>query len=690
MERGAGVGYHPPMTPEAEILPEDPAVLRAMVLGLRAQIAGVEAANRAYDALVQALRITIAKLKKQRFGPSSEKIERELAQLELALESLETARAAADPTPEADTPEAEEAPAAAPDGVPPRRRRGKPRIAADAPRETIMLDPGERCPDCGGALRLVGEDVAEILDFIAARLKVVEIHRPKKSCRDCERMVQTPAPPRPIPRGMAGPALLAHILVAKYDDHLPLYRQGEIFARMGADLPRSTLIDWCGQAAGALRPLADLIRDVVTASDRIHADDTPIRVLDPRKRRVEGLERGVKEGRIWVYVKDDRPWAGGDPPAAAYWFSPDRKGEHPRAHLADFNGILQADAYTGFRELYEPDPDGIARVREAACWAHLRRDFHDVWKATDSPIAREALERIGALYDVEAAINGKPRDIRHAARQRESRPRVEAFRSWCERQLTLIPGKGDLAKAMRYALRRWESFTLFLDDGRVAIDTDDVEQPLSSPPSAPLGPGWPVPPSFDHARVCGLGIGDEFHLPVPDLLDPVVSPGAGFVAVGLGRSSLQGELSHLHRHEGRARPTVGLVLGQQVPDQRRDLARGGDGGDVLAFARLDPQEERPQRPGHRSGRPRGLHQHRPRRRVPLLGDAPMDGRAIPGLAHPRRQPEVRMMLNSPFLHLHQLRSGLGGRSRQASTMRAYAASALATSSISRCRISLIQ
>jgi transposase len=329
-------------------------------------------------------------------------------------------------------------------------------------------------------LRLVGEDVAEILDFIAAKLKVVEVHRPKKSCRDCERMVQTPAPPRPIPRGMAGPALLAHILVAKYDDQLPLYRQGEIFARMGADIPRSTLIDWCGQAAGALRPLADLIRDVVVASDRIHADDTPIQVLDPRKKRIEGLARGVKEGRVWVYVRDDRPWAGGDPPAAAYWFSPDRKGEHPREHLADFHGILQADAYTGFGKLYEPGPDGAARVREAACWAHLRRDFHDVWKSTDSPIAREALERIGALYDIEAAITGKPLDIRHAARQRESRPRVEAFRLWCERQLTLIPGKGDLAKAMRYALTRWPSFTLFLDDGRVAIDNNCAERALKA------------------------------------------------------------------------------------------------------------------------------------------------------------------------------------------------------------------
>jgi transposase len=341
-----------------------------------------------------------------------------------------------------------------------------------------VLDPGERCPDCGGTLRLVGEDVAEILDFIAAKLKVVEIHRPKKSCRDCERMVQTPAPPRPIPRGMAGPALLAHILVAKYDDHLPLYRQGEIFARLGADIPRSTLIDWCGQAAAVLHPLADIVRAEVMASDRLHADDTPIRVLDPKKRRLEGLDRGVKEGRIWVYVRDDRPWAGTDPPAAAYWFSPDRKGEHPQAHLKNFMGILQADAYAGFGKLYEPGADGEPRILEAACWAHLRRDFHDVWKATGSPIAFEALERIGKLYDIEAAINGEPLDRRHAARQKDSRPRVDAFRAWCEHQLARIPGKGDLAKAMRYALNRWNSFTLFLDDTRVAIDNNPAERAI--------------------------------------------------------------------------------------------------------------------------------------------------------------------------------------------------------------------
>ena len=341
----------------------------------------------------------------------------------------------------------------------------------------------------------------EILDFIAAKLKVVEVHRPRKSCRDCERMVQTPAPLRPIPRGMAGPALLAHILVAKYDDQLPLYRQGEIFARMGADIPRSTLIDWCGQAAAALRPIAERIRASVLAGDRLHADDTPIRVLDPRKKRLEGLDRGVKEGRIWVYVRDDRPWGGSDPPAAAYCFSPDRKGEHPRAHLADFAGILQADAYSGFRDLYARGADGAARVREAACWAHLRRDFHDIWKGTDSPIAREALERIGRLYDIEKRINGRPAEDRLAVRRKESKPVAEAFEAWCRRQLEIIPGKGDLAKAMRYALNRWPSFTRppglrtpsvapparpiaarpapeVLEDGRVALDNNAAERAL--------------------------------------------------------------------------------------------------------------------------------------------------------------------------------------------------------------------
>ncbi|MCQ9157275.1 IS66 family transposase, partial [Acidomonas methanolica] len=372
-------------------LPDDLAALKAIIMAQQVEIARLSTSERAYDALIQSLKIRIARLQKQKFGASSEKIEREVEQLELLLEDVEIAIAAADTTPEPEEQEGDDA------ATSPRRRRGKPRVSETTPRERIVLDPGETCSACGGPLRLVGEDVAEILEFIAAKLKVVETARLKKSCRQCETMVQPEAPSRPVPRGMAGPGLLAHILVSKFDDHLPLYRQAEIFARQGVEIPRSTLIDWCGQAVAVLRPLVTLIRQEVTASDHLHADDTPIQVLDPRLRQI-GKPRGVKEGRIWTYLRDPRPWGGSDPPAVAYWFSPDRKGINPQTHLVTFSGILQADAYAGFRELYKPDATGTVRVREAACWAHLRRDFHDVWKGSGSALAKEALDQIGVLY----------------------------------------------------------------------------------------------------------------------------------------------------------------------------------------------------------------------------------------------------------------------------------------------------
>ena len=458
-----------------EILPDDPVALKAIILAQRETATRLEASVKAYEALVQALKVRIAKLNRQKFGRSSEKIEREIEQLELALEALEVKVAADDMRPD---PEDAPLPAAEPDeALSQPRRRGKPRIADDAPRERAVLDPGEACPECGGELRLLGEDISEMLEFVAAKLKVVETVRLKKSCRRCERIAQEPAPSRPIPRGMAGPGLLAHVLVAKYDDHLPLYRQGEIFARMGADIPRSTLIDWCGLATATLRPLAERIRQSVFSCGRLHADDTPIRVLDPSK-KTNGGNRGVKEGRIWTYLRDDRPWGGADPPAVAYLFSPDRKGEHPRRHLAGFSGILQADAYSGFKALYEPGSDGAVRIREAACWAHLRRDFHDVWKATGSEIARDALDRIGALYDIERVINGQSPDRRRAARQENSAPIAEALHAWMTAQIERIPGKGDLAKAMRYALKRWPSFTLFIDNGRVGIDNNPAERAI--------------------------------------------------------------------------------------------------------------------------------------------------------------------------------------------------------------------
>ncbi len=466
-------------------MPDDPDLLKALVAAQQAEIAKMTATLRAHDLLVQALRIRIAKLKKQKFGASSEKIEREIEQLELALEDLMVATAEASDTP----PEEDEAleqgppPTEEAETTPKKKQRRRPRVSENTPRERRELDPGDNCPDCGGDLRVVSEDVSELLDMIAAQIKVIEVARIKKSCRRCERMVQEPAPSRPIPRSMAGPSLLAFILVSKFDDHVPLYRLNEIFSRMGADIPDTTMVDWCGGAMKTLNPLIEKLEADVMSSSILHADDTPIRVLD-RSRRDKGLGKGVKKGRIWAYVRDQRPWAGAAPPGAVYRFAPDWKEEHVLTHLGQTSGILQADGYKGYGKLYATDPDGNSQFREAACWAHLRRDFHDVWTATKSEIAREALDRIGALYDIEREITGRPADLRKAVRQENSKPKVEAFRVWAERQLTRIPGKGDLAKAFRYGLSRWKSFTLFLDDGRVAIDNNAAERALR-----PIGVG---------------------------------------------------------------------------------------------------------------------------------------------------------------------------------------------------------
>jgi transposase len=468
------------MSSSPAALPDDPVALKAMVAKLQAQNAALSATVRVLDQLIQTLQLRIAKLKKQVFGKASEKVEREIEQLELALEDLLIAKAQAGTV----APDASDDVAEASDTEEHRPRR-RPRVSPDTPRERRELDPGTACPDCGGELRLVGEDVSEMLDMIVAQLKVIEIARPKKSCRCCEKMVQVPAPSRPIRGSMATASLLAYILVSKFDDHLPLYRQNEIFARMGVDIPDTTLVDWCGRAMKLLLPLVERIEVNVMASDILHADDTPIRVLDRSLRGSDfgkglgtSLGKGVRKGRIWAYVRDQRPWSGIAPPGAVYKFAADWKEDHVHGHLRHAGGILQADGYKGYAKLYVPAPDGTARFREAACWAHLRRDFHDLWTSTKSDIAREALDRIGALYDIESRIAGQSADTRLAVRQAQSRPKVEAFRAWAEAQLARIPVKGDLASAFRYALGRWPAFCLFLDDGRVAIDNNAAERAL--------------------------------------------------------------------------------------------------------------------------------------------------------------------------------------------------------------------
>ncbi len=472
-----------PMSEDTSNLSNDPAVLKAIIASLEAENAKLSATLRAHDLLVQTLRTRIAKLQKQAFGKSSEKIEREIEQLELALEDLQVAMAEADEAAGSDDDGEDDAATPSADTSEEKLPRRRPRISKDAPRERRELDPGDNCPDCGGDLRTLGEDASELIDMIAAQLKVVEIARIKKSCRRCEKIVQEPAPSRPIPRSMAGPGLLAYILTSKFDDHVPLYRQHEIFGRMGADIPDTTLVDWCGAAMRTLTPLIERIEATIMATDVLHADDTPIRVLD-RSAKSKGLGKGVKQGRIWTYVRDQGPWAGAAPPGAVYYFSPDRKGEHPRKHLKNSAGILQADAYSGFKALYEKREDGGVQFREAACWAHLRRDFHDVWTGTKSEIAKEVLDRIGKFYDIERDISGQSAEARRAVRQEKTKPLLDDFHKWAQTQLTRIPGKSDLAKAFRYGLNRWLSFTLFLDDGRVAIDNNAAERGMR-----PIGVG---------------------------------------------------------------------------------------------------------------------------------------------------------------------------------------------------------
>ena len=466
------------MSKPAENLPDDSAVPKAMIAILQAENAKISSTLRVHDQLVRALRLRISKLQKLAFSRSSEKIEREIEQLELALEDLLVALAEEDDAP---INEGQDEPSADAADVPALRRR--PRVAGATPRERRELDPGAYCPDCGGDLRVVGEDVSELLDMIAAQMKVIQIARIKKSCRHCERMVQEPAPSCPIPGSMAGPNLLAHVLVSKFDDHLPVYRQHEIFARIGADIPESTLVGWCGRTMKTLQPLIARIEADIMGSDLLHADGTPIRVLD-RSLRDKGLGKGVRQCRIWAYVRDQRPWAGASPPGAVYRFAPDWKEDHVLDHLAEARGILQADGCKVYAKLYAAEPTEKLRLREAACWPRLRRDFHDFWSSTNSEVAREALYRIGKFYDIERDINGQPADVRYAARQKLSRPKVKAFFAWSEQQLLRIPGKSDLAKAFRYGLARQEAFSLFLSDGRVAIDNNSAERALQ-----PIGIG---------------------------------------------------------------------------------------------------------------------------------------------------------------------------------------------------------
>jgi transposase len=340
-------------------------------------------------------------------------------------------------------------------------------LPAHLPREVREILPQEAaCPDCGGELKTLGEDVSEMLEYVPAHFQVIRQVRPILACSRCDKIVQAEAPSRPIARGLAGPGLLAHVVVSKYCDHLPLYRQEEIYAREGVELERATLADWVGGASQLLAPLVEALRRHVMSANKLHADDTPVPVLAP------GLGK-TKTGRLWTYVRDGRPAGDATPPGVWFAYSPDRKGEHPQAHLSQFSGTLQADAYAGFDHLYES-----GRIQEAACWAHVRRKFYDLQLAHQSPVAQEALERIGALYAIEDEIRGRPPNERREIRQARARPLLESLRAWLENCLTKLSKKSDTTAAVKYALGRWEALTRYTEDGGLEIDNNAAERAL--------------------------------------------------------------------------------------------------------------------------------------------------------------------------------------------------------------------
>ena len=474
-----------PLTPDQ--LPNDVAALKDRLIAkdaeLVAKIAELAAAKNGLlvtQLTIEKLKAQIAKLKREKFGASSERMERVIAQLELALEEAEAAKGEiAAPTASATevAPTASEAPGEKADEPARKKRRMLP---PELPRRDVVHRPGGTCKACGGTdLRTVGESVTEVLEYIPGRFEVVRHLRPACSCRKCETMAQAPMPELPIPRGVAGPGFLAHIAIAKFCDHVPLYRQAEIYAREGVEIERGQLAEWLGHLAWLLTPLAELIAAHVFAGRVIHADDTPVPVLAPGAGK-------TRTGRQWVYLRDERGFGSTVPPAVLYRYTPDRKGEHCRAELARFIGFLHADGYAGFARLYGVDGadremlpvTGPPRVAEVACWAHVRRYLFDEMKATGSPIAREAVERIGALFDIERLIKGAEPDRRREVRQRLAKPRIDELAVWLDDKLERLPGRSDLASAIRYARRRWPELTRYLEDGRLEISNNAAENQI--------------------------------------------------------------------------------------------------------------------------------------------------------------------------------------------------------------------
>jgi transposase len=430
------------VTSPASALPDDPGTLKALLEEERAEN--------------ERLRQIIKAMQRHRFGRRAESLPED--QLLLGLEEAEQVEAAG-------LEKAETAPAVKAERTT-RRRANRGALPSHLPRvETLVDVESTACPCCSGTMHRIGEDVSERLDIVPAQVRVLVIRRPKYACRACEDVVvQAPAPARLIEGGLPTDSTLAQVLVSKYADHLPLYRQAQIYARQGLTLDRSTLADWVGRAAFLLRPVHQRLLDKLKASPKLFADETTAPVLDPGRGR-------TKTGQLWAYARDDRPWGGTDPPGVAYVYAPDRTAERPIAHLAGFRGVLQGDGYEGYKVLARR-----GEVQLALCWSHVRRPFYELASGGAAPIATEALSRIAALYRIEAEIRGRSAEERRSVRQARSRPLVEAMEPWLRENL--VSQKSKLAEAIRYALTRWAGLTLFLDDGRVELDTNVVERAI--------------------------------------------------------------------------------------------------------------------------------------------------------------------------------------------------------------------
>ena len=450
-------------------LPTNAKELRALLLAERARhaeelVAERNAKDHAQDEIKRLMAI-IKELQRHRFGRRSERLD--VDQLMLAFEDVEQAIAAAQAAAEKDA-----KPRAKPD-APRRRKVNRGALPLHFPREEVVIDVADKtCACCGILRRRIGEDRSERLDVIPAQFKVIVTIRPKYACvtEGCNagigKVSQAPAPERLIENGIPTEALVAHVVVAKYADHMPLYRQAQIYTRQGITLDRSTLADWVGRAAFALRPVHARLLEYLKQSTKLFADETRAPVLEPGRGE-------TKKGQLWAYARDERPWNGTAPPAVAYVYAPDRKHARPAEHLAGFSGILQVDGYGAYVELA-----AAGNVLLAFCWSHVRRNFYDIQITTPAPIAAEALMRIATLYAIEDDIRGRSADARQQARQQRSKPLVEALQVWLQAMLATVSAKSTIAEAIRYALSRWEGLTRFLDDGRIEIDSNVVERTM--------------------------------------------------------------------------------------------------------------------------------------------------------------------------------------------------------------------